>query len=177
MSTALGSIAVSQVMSTPVKTTNEYDTTENACKMMVQNNIGSIVVTAQSHSNQPTGIITGRDIVRHLAERKISFATLVSQIMSKPIVTMRTNGTLRDALQEMQARNFRRLVVVSEDGNNNMVGIVTDKDIFRFIMRNEPLPPTFVRDAALLGGNMPERFNTSLLDDLVHGQGTDRGIK
>jgi hypothetical protein len=52
MSTALGSLAVSRVMSTLVKTTSEYDTTENACKMMVQNNIGSIVVTAQSHSNQ-----------------------------------------------------------------------------------------------------------------------------
>ena len=66
--------------------------------------------------------------------------------MSKPIVTIHPNASLQDALGTMQGRNIRRLLVMSDDGNN-MVGIITAKDIFRFVTRNQPLSPAFPYDS------------------------------
>jgi CBS domain-containing protein len=87
--------------------------------------------------------------------------------MSRPVVTIHPNASLQDALQTMQARDMRRLLVMSDDGNN-MVGIITDKDIFRFVTRNQPLSPAFVNDEVLARSReMAERFNSSLFDDIL----------
>lgn len=57
---------------------------------------------------------------------------------------------------------------MSDDGNN-MAGILTDKDIFRFVTRNQPLSPAFVNDEVLARSReMAERFNSSLSDDIMH---------
>ena len=137
---------------------------------MIQNNIGSVIVVtaAQSVNAQtPAGIITGTDIVRHMAEEPISFSAPVNQLMSKPVVTIHPNASLQDALQTMQARDIRRILVMSDDGNN-MAGIITDKDIFRFVTRNQPLSPAFVNEDVLARSReMAERFNSSLFDDII----------
>jgi CBS domain-containing protein len=165
----LDSIPVSRVMTTPVKTIQENDILQKACKIMIQNNIGSVIVVAAQSVNaqSPVGIITGTDIVRHLAEEPISFSAPINQLMSKPVVTIHPNASLQDALQTMQARDIRRLLVVSDDGNN-MVGIVTDKDIFRFVTRNESVSSGFVNEKVLASSReMAERFNTTLFDDIL----------
>ena len=166
---SLDSIPVSRVMTTPVRTIQENDILQKACKIMIQNNIGSvIVVAAQSVNAQtPVGIITGTDIVRHMAEEPISFSAPVNQLMSKPVVTIHPNASLQDALQTMQARDIRRILVMSDDGNN-MAGIITDKDIFRFVTRNQPLSPAFVNEDVLARSReMAERINSSLFDDII----------
>ena len=166
---SLDSIPVSRVMTTPVRTIQENDILQKACKIMIQNNIGSvIVVAAQSVNAQtPVGIITGTDIVRHMAEEPISFSAPVNQLMNKPVVTIHPNASLQDALHTMQARDIRRILVMSDDGNN-MAGIITDKDIFRFVTRNQPLSPAFVNEDVLARSReMAERFNSSLFDDII----------
>lgn len=86
--------------------------------------------------------------------------------MSKPIVTIHPNGSLRDALQTMQSRDIRRLVVVADDGKHVM-GILTDNDIFKFISKNESVALSFVSEQTI-GRDVAERFNTRLLDDIIH---------
>ena len=165
----LDSIPVSRVMTTPVKTIQENDILQKACKIMIQSNIGSVIVVAAQSANaqSPVGIITGTDIVRHMAEEPISFSASVNQLMSKPVVTIHPNASLQDALQTMQTRDIRRLLVVSDDGNN-MAGIVTDKDIFRFVTRNESVSSGFVNEEVLARRReMAEHFNTTLYDDIV----------
>ena len=166
---SLDSIPVSRVMTTPVKTIQENDILQKACKIMIQNSIGSVIVVAAQSVNaqSPVGIITGTDIVRHMAEEPISFSAPVNQLMSKPVVTIHPNASLQDALQTMQARDIRRILVMSDDGNN-MAGIITDKDIFRFVTRNQPLSPAFVNEDVLARSReMAERFNSSLFDDII----------
>lgn len=167
---SLDSIPVSRVMTSPVKTVQENEIIQQASKIMVQNDIGSvIVVAAQSVNAQtPVGIITGKDIVRHLAERPISFSAPVNQLMSRPVVTIHPNASLQDALQTMQERNIRRLLVMSDDGNN-MAGIITDKDIIRYIARNESISSGLINEEVLAKNKeMAERFHTTLLDDILH---------
>jgi CBS domain-containing protein len=165
----LDSIPVSRVMTHQVKTIQENDIIQKACKIMIQHNIGGVIVVAGRSVNaqSPVGIITGTDIVRHMAEEPISFSAPVSQLMSKPVVTIHPNASLQDALQTMQARDIRRLLVMSDDGNN-MAGIVTDRDIFRFVTRNQPISPAFVNDEVLARSReIAERFNSSLFDDIM----------
>lgn len=168
---SLDSIPVSRVMTTQVKTIHGNDIIQKACKIMVQNNIGSVIVVtaAQSANTQtPVGIMTGTDIVRHLAEEPISFSTPVNQLMRKPVVTIHPNASLQDALQTMQSRDIRRLLVMSDDGNN-MAGIVTDKDIFRFIAKDSSSASSvFVNEEVLARQReMAERFNSSLFEDIL----------
>lgn len=167
---SLDSIPVSRVMTSPVKTIQENEIIQQACKIMIQNGIGSIiVVTAQSANAQtPVGIITGKDIVKNLAEKPISFSSPVNQLMSKPVVTIHPNASLQDALGAMQARNIRRLLVMSNDGNN-MVGIITDKDIIRYIARNVSVSSGLINEEVLAKNReMAERLHASLLDDILH---------
>jgi CBS domain-containing protein len=169
----LGSIPVSRVMTTSVKTIQENDIIQKACKIMIQNNIGSVIVVAAAAAAQsvnaqtPVGIITGTDIVRHMAEEPISFSAPVNQLMNKPVVTIHPNASLQDALQTMQARDIRRLLVMSDDGNN-MAGIITDKDIFRFVAKDSSVSSAFVSDEVLARQReIAERFNVSLFDDIL----------
>ena len=167
---SLDSIPVSRVMTSPVKTVQENEIIQQASKIMVQNDIGCvIVVAAQSVNAQtPVGVITGKDIVRHLAEKPISFSAPVNQLMSRPVVTIHPNASLQDALQTMQERNIRRLLVMSDDGNN-MVGIITDRDVFRFIARNESVSSSAISEGVLAQNReMAERLHTTLLDDILH---------
>jgi CBS domain-containing protein len=57
------------------------------------------------------------------------------------------NGSVRDAIQTMQQKNIRRLIV--SDGDE-MVGIITDKDIFRTIMNSQDIIPVLIDDKLLV---------------------------
>jgi hypothetical protein len=57
---------------------------------------------------------------------------------------------------------------MSDDGNN-MAGIITDKDIFRFVARNESLSSSVIGEGVLAQNReMAERLHTTLLDDILH---------
>ena len=41
------------------------------------------------------------------------------------------NSSTNDALQTMQLNNIRRLPLVEKEESDNMIGIITDQDVFR----------------------------------------------
>ena len=140
---SLDSLSVSSIMSKEVKTESENQNIMSACKVMRDNDIGCIVVVnVQDNEKTPVGIITERDIIRILGQMGIEFRTPLTKFMSKPIVSIRPNSSIKDAIQLMNSNRIRRLIVV--DGNNRMVGIVTEKDIFREISKNPSLITGFV---------------------------------
>lgn len=59
--------------------------------------------------------------------------------MSTPLITISTTNSVKDAIETIQLGNIRRLPVTSNE-NSIMVGIVTDKDILRAIMKTMSLP-------------------------------------
>jgi hypothetical protein len=51
----------------------------------------------------------------------------------------------------------------------NMAGIITDKDIIRYITRNEPTSSGLINQEMLAKNKeMAERLHTTLLDDILH---------
>jgi CBS domain-containing protein len=161
---SLDSLLVSSVMTTDVKTENENENIMAVCKGMRDNNIGCVVVIKMQNKEKiPVGIITERDIVNILGKLAIDFRTPLSSFMSKPIISIQPNCSIREAIQLMNSNNIRRLVVV--DTNNKLVGIITEKDIFRQIARS----PSMVTD--FVGENYPlehrevyERFTGYIFD-------------
>jgi len=143
----LETISVSSMMTRDIKIEKEDQNVLTACKMMYENNIGCIIIVKQNDI-KPVGIITERDVVRLLGSLKPSLLqTPLREIMSKPLVNISINSSVRDAIQTMQQKNIRRLIVT--DGEK-MVGIITDKDIFRTIMNNQDLIPILLGDKLLV---------------------------
>jgi len=130
-------------MSKDVKTETEEQNLMAVCRVMHENNVGSVIITKiQDKQRIPTGIITERDIVRILGKLTIDLRKPISDFMSKPIISIQSNSSIGEAVHLMNSNNIRRLVVV--DDENNMVGIITEKDIFREISKNQTLITSFI---------------------------------
>ena len=67
----------------------------------------------------------------------------LTTFMSKPIITIQSNSSAREAMQLMDSNHIRRIVVVDPSGR--MVGILTEKDIFREILKKSGLIDDFTK--------------------------------
>ena len=164
---SLETISVFSIMTRDVKTEKEDQNVLTACKIMYENNIGCIVIVKSDNNTKPVGIITERDIVRMLGSLKPSLLqTPLRDIMSKPLVNVSINSSVRDAIQTMQQKNIRRLIV--SDGDE-MVGIITDKDIFRTIMNNQELIPILLDDKLLVEHKtVYDQFSQYWFSNILH---------
>ncbi|MDW8041528.1 MAG: CBS domain-containing protein [Nitrososphaerota archaeon] len=107
-----------------VVTIDEGATVEDAAKLMSSKGIGALAVTRKGVI---TGIVTERDILRRLvAEGRDPKETTVKDIMTSPPITVSLNTTLREAIDLMNRKRIRRLLV-EEAGE--IVGIFTQRDI------------------------------------------------
>jgi CBS domain-containing protein len=137
------SFSVSTVMNVDVKKITADQNITGACKIMHDNQIGSVVIVELDDPKlKPVGIITERDIVRILGELKPWLSRLpLRELMSKPVITIESEASLKNAADTMNSHNVRRLIVV--DAANNMVGIISEKDIFREMVKNRELVAEF----------------------------------
>ena len=147
---SIETISVSSFMTRDVKTEKEDQNVLTAYRIMNENNIGCVIIVKKDDKNniKPVGIITERDVVRLLGSLNPSLLQIpLRDIMSKPVITISINSSLRDAIQTMQQKNIRRLVI--SDGER-MIGIITAKDVFRAIMNNQDLIPSLLGDKLLI---------------------------
>jgi CBS domain-containing protein len=147
---SIETLSVSSFMTRDVKTEKEDQNVLAACRIMRENNIGSVIIVKKDDKNniKPVGIITESDVVRLLGSLNPSSLQIpLRDIMSKPLINISINSSVKDAIQTMQQKNIRRLVI--SDGER-MVGIITDKDVFRSIMNNQDLMPSLLADKLLV---------------------------
>jgi len=136
---SLKNITVSSIMTPNVITVNEKQTLREGSKFMYQHNIGGLVVLMDTSNNEtaeidkPIGIITERDIARLVAfSSNLSTDTAISEVMSKPLITINQNSSIKEVTNLMQQNDIRRLPIV--DNKGKLVGIITAKDILRSLM-------------------------------------------
>ena len=163
--------SVSSIMTRSVKTEKEDQNVLAACRIMHENSIGSVIIEKKDDNNniKPVGIITERDVVRLLGSLNPSLLqTPLRDIMSKPLITISTNGSVKDAIQYMEQKNIRRLLIVDKE---KMVGIITDKDIFRTIMNNQDLIPSLLGDKLLIEPKtLYDQFGQYWFSDILRKQ-------
>ena len=136
---SLKNITVSTIMTPNVITVNEKQTLREASKFMYQHNIGGLIVLMDTSNNEnveidkPIGIITERDIARLVAfSSNLSTDTVISEVMSKPLITINQNSSIKEVTDLMQKNDIRRLPIV--DNTGKLVGIITAKDILRSLL-------------------------------------------
>jgi CBS domain-containing protein len=129
----IDSVPVSSCMTTELITATEDQTIQQICKMMSEHDIGSVVVVKRLvDGNNPIGIITERDIVHQIGSSDLFLVQKpIREVMSYPLVTVDLTTSIREAIEIMQSKNIRRLLVVDKDLKAQ--GILTQKDVFKAV--------------------------------------------
>ena len=129
------------VMSSPVTTIDSDSTLDVAAQLMVQHDIGSVIVV---EAKNPIGIVTERDITKQVIKGKDVLKKPIKQVMSKPLVTAIPSMSIQDALELMLKNKVRRLPILE---GKDMQGIVTTRDLMRWVLRvsYEPNVPRHIK--------------------------------
>ncbi|WP_339102375.1 CBS domain-containing protein [Haloterrigena salinisoli] len=130
-------IFVGRVMSASLHTVTPDTLVEETAQLMLENEIGSVVVT--DDDNRLKGILTTTDFVRIVAERKPKDQTPVSQYMTEDIITATAQDSIRDAADAMVEHGFHHLPVV--DDEVGVIGMVTTTDLAAYLSREETPSP------------------------------------
>ena len=99
--------------------------------LMEANHIGSLTVEEYGEDN---GIVSETDINKKLIAKRIDpEKTLVTEIMTKPILTMDRFLPVEEANKFMYEKKIRHLAVTVED---KIVGILSMKDLVSFYSKS-----------------------------------------
>jgi len=127
-------VRVKDAMSADLLVVGTAVTVAEAARLMLKRHVGAAVVVDERIPGP--GIITERDVMRAVADRRDPEATPVEACMTFEARTATTNWDLDTAAEEMIKGHFRHLVVVDEQGS--MVGLVSMRDIVRARTRTAP---------------------------------------
>jgi CBS domain-containing protein len=171
---SLESIPVSSIMTKKVIVQTDNQNIQAISNTMYENNIGNVLIVrndaAQDSVKQDKAvdIITERDIVRIVGSFDPTLYHFpVRELMSKSIISITPTCSLKDAMETMQTKNIRRLPILEADGK--LVGIITSRDIFKLIIKNQDTVSTFINSNLVpLSGEFYERFTQYWSDDILH---------
>ncbi|MBI3537100.1 MAG: CBS domain-containing protein [Chloroflexi bacterium] len=121
---------VESIMSKPAITVDAQARVADALELMRQKNISSLIVNPVGLDDS-YGILTKRDIVTKVVARDLDPRYLfVAEIMTKPVIKISPESSLRECSILMGKANVRRLPVFAGD---HLVGIISDTDIFQCV--------------------------------------------
>lgn len=117
----------SEFMSKKLVTAYSNSNVSRAVKLMVDYNIGSVVI---SDNEGPLGLFTERDLLNNvLASGRKLEEPILMEVMSRSLNSITSNTTLIDAAKIMVSKKGR-LIVIDEE---RPVGIITATDLVREI--------------------------------------------
>ena len=120
---------VGRIMSKTVVTISASQPVRVAVAEMTKHDVGSVVVMK---GGSPIGIITERDVMRHLAGKAVKLLDQPSEsLASKPLVTVSPDTEIWKAFMVMLRKKIRRLPVME---GRKMIGIVTERDLFKWVV-------------------------------------------
>jgi CBS domain-containing protein len=107
-------------------------TVYTALQLMAEKEIGALLVLAEG---KLVGIFSERDYARKvILHGKSSAETLVSEIMTPDVVTVRPDQTIADCMALMTEKRFRHLPVVEGD---KILGVVSIGDVVKAIISDQ----------------------------------------
>ncbi len=96
---------------------------------MVVSDIGAVIVVQRGN---PVGMITERDVLeRVLMAKKDMYNTQAKDVMSKPVISIEADRSIKEALELMQKHHIRRLAATEK---GTLIGIVTERRLLREFM-------------------------------------------
>jgi CBS domain-containing protein len=116
---------VKEIMTKEVVTIDPNKTVFEAAELMSSKGVGCVIVVIKAF---PVGIITERDIVRRIVAKRSSPDGKVTEVMTKTVITVDPDTSLKEAARTMSTNKIRRLPVLK---SNKLVGIVVASDFVR----------------------------------------------
>jgi len=117
--------AVKDIMTKEVITIEPSKTVFEAAQIMTEKGLSCLIVVIKAF---PVGILTERDIVRRIVAKCASPDTKITEAMTKNLITVEPETSLREAARIMSTNKIRRLPVLKQ---NKLVGIVVASDFVR----------------------------------------------
>lgn len=110
-----------------VATISSTATIAELLRAMAEHNIGAMIVADERGGL--LGIVSERDVVRHLDQRGASLlTTAVSQIMTSDVITCTPEDTVEHLTEVMTHRRIRHLPVLSD---GTLTGIISIGDVVK----------------------------------------------
>ncbi len=104
-----------------------------AAKLMVNENIGALVVTdvVLTEGSTVLGLISERDVMRALVAGGQDIMRLpVEKVMSKKLISCGPDDDLADVIEKMDQHAIRHLPVLDE---HTLVGVLSVRDVIRVL--------------------------------------------
>lgn len=109
-----------------VITTRAETSIHDAIGLLARHNIGALVVI--DSGNRPTGILSERDIIRHVAESDAIEGAVVGDWMTSPVTVAAPSDAIDAVLRTMTAGRFRHVPIVE---GGRLIGIVSIGDLVK----------------------------------------------
>ena len=117
-----------------VATVRRDATVAQAAASMRAYHVGDLLVTDPADDRIPIGIITDRDIVLEVVGQGMAPADVpVGAVMSAPLVSLREEDGVLEALSIMAARGVRRAPVLDRGGR--LAGVLSIDDLLALLVR------------------------------------------
>jgi CBS domain-containing protein len=117
---------VSQIVTRPLITIAAGRTVSDAAKLMLEKNIGLLVIIQGQNSTKVVGVISERDIIRTIASGR-TLSMRVDDVCTKRVVTVYGNSDVAEAAKAMNKNTIRHVVVVDDKGKP--IGVVSMRDL------------------------------------------------
>ncbi|MBL8484495.1 MAG: CBS domain-containing protein [Rhodocyclaceae bacterium] len=107
-------------------------TAHEASRIMAQENVGALLV---KDGESIVGVVSERDFARKLvAQEKPGRTTLVAEIMSAPVMFVKSSQTTEDCMAIMTGNRFRHLPVID---NGKLAGLISIGDLVKDVIAEQ----------------------------------------
>ena len=131
-----------------VWTTGPDSTVYEAIGLMGEKNIGALVIV---ENDEVIGVLSERDYSRKVVlQGRTSRDTVVGDILSRPVVTIRRRDTIEKCMQVMTEHRIRHLPVIDE---NRLIGLISMGDLVRWAMESQNF--TILQLQGYISGDYP----------------------
>ncbi len=100
----------------------DIKTSELLCEM-AKKSFESVIIV---ENLKPIGIFTTKDVIR-VIEKNEDLSKPLSSYMSSPVDTIRKDCSVKEALEFLKKKHYKRVVVVDDDGK--MSGVISQKEL------------------------------------------------
>ena len=111
-------------------TLTEKDTLKSASENLKKYNVGVMPVLSEQNQNV-VGIISERDLARHIYKDEFKNDLLVSKIMTKKIISCSLNTSVTELMEIISNFKTRHILIIEE---KKLIGIVSIGDVVNHII-------------------------------------------
>ncbi|MFL6402423.1 MAG: cyclic nucleotide-binding/CBS domain-containing protein [Nitrososphaeraceae archaeon] len=121
---------IMDIMRKQLETIEGIASVQQAAKKMKDKNVSSLLIVDEN--GRPQGIVSERDLVTKVCVNDISARAVTNkEIMSSPLITIKSRSSPSEAADMMLQHNVRHLLVIDNDNADKPIGVITPLDFTR----------------------------------------------